>query len=74
MKQPSTMGELRQVLAAIMVGVVNGDVKNNEARTALTAATRITENYQAELRAKTLAQQAGQVSLPIGETPINKQS
>lgn len=72
MKQPNTMGELRQVLAAIMVGVVNGDVKNNEARTALMAATRITENYQAELRAKALNHQAGTVSVPVGETPINK--
>ncbi len=55
MKAPKTMPELREALAYIMAGAINGDVRNDEARTALNAATRIIESVQAETRARALA-------------------
>lgn len=55
MKAPKTMPELREALAYIMAGAVNGDVKMDEGRLALNAATRIIESVQAETRARALA-------------------
>lgn len=71
MKQPTTMGELRQALAAVFAGALNGDIKESEGRLALNAATRITENFQAELRARKLAHEMQQQTVPLGEQPIN---
>lgn len=55
MKAPKTMPELREALAFIMAGAINGDVKMDEGRLALNAATRIIESVQAETRARALA-------------------
>lgn len=55
MKAPKTMPELRDALAHIMAGAINGDVKMDEGRLALNAATRIIESVQAETRARALA-------------------
>ena len=55
MKAPKTMPELREALAYIMAGAINGDVKLDEGRLALNAATRIIECVQAETRARALA-------------------
>lgn len=55
MKAPKTMPELRDALAHIMAGALNGDVKLDEGRLALNAATRIIESVQAETRARALA-------------------
>lgn len=55
MKAPKTMPELREALANIMAGAVNGDMKIEEGRMALNAATRIIESLQAETRARALA-------------------
>ncbi len=55
MKAPKTMPELREALAYIMAGAINGDVKQEEGRIALNAATRIIESIQAETRARALA-------------------
>lgn len=55
MKAPKTMPELREALAYIMAGAINGDVKQEEGRMALNAATRIIESVQAETRARALA-------------------
>ena len=55
MKAPKTMPELRDALANIMAGAINGDVKLDEGRLALNAATRIIESVQAETRARALA-------------------
>jgi hypothetical protein len=55
MKAPKTMPELREALAFIMAGAINGDVKMDEGRLALNAATRIIESLQAETRARALA-------------------
>lgn len=49
------MPELRDALAHIMAGAINGDVKLDEGRLALNAATRIIESVQAETRARALA-------------------
>jgi hypothetical protein len=55
MKAPKTMPELREALGFIMAGAINGDVKMDEGRLALNAATRIIESVQAETRARALA-------------------
>lgn len=55
MKAPKTMPELREALAYIMAGAINGDVKPDDGRLALNAATRIIESVQAETRARALA-------------------
>ena len=55
MKAPQTMPELRNACGMILAGVCNGDVSNETARVALTAASRIIESVQAETRARALA-------------------
>lgn len=64
MKAPKTMPELRDALANIMAGAINGDVKMDEGRLALNAATRIIESVQAETRARALAFATHQVIDP----------
>lgn len=64
MKAPKTMSELREALAYIMAGAINGDVKQDEGRMALNAATRIIESVQAETRARALAFATNQVIAP----------
>jgi hypothetical protein len=54
-KTPETMPELRQTLASMMAGALNGTVNAENGRLALNAATRIIESVQAETRARTLA-------------------
>lgn len=55
MNPPRSMPELRDALAHIMAGALNGDVKPDDGRIALNAATRIIESVQAETRARALA-------------------
>lgn len=72
MKAPKTMPELREGLASIFAGALNGDVKQDEGRLALNAATRIIESMQAETRARALAYAAGMVvpdAIPLS-TPM----
>lgn len=64
MKPPKTMPELRDALAHIMAGAINGDVRLDEGRMALNAATRIIESIQAETRARALAFATNQVIHP----------
>jgi|SanBayMetagenome_1026888.scaffolds.fasta_scaffold04753_3 hypothetical protein len=77
MRAPKTMPELRESLAYIMAGAINGDVKMDEGRLALNAATRIIESVQAETRARALAFAAGQImpdmmplTLPMMTAPV----
>lgn len=49
------MPQLRDALANIMAGAINGDIQEKEARIALNAATRIIESVQAETRVRALA-------------------
>jgi len=71
MKAPKTMPELRDALAHIMAGAINGDVKMDEGRLALNAATRIIESVQAETRARALAYATSQTIKP--EMPLTSQ-
>ena len=77
MKAPKTMPELRDALANIMAGAINGDVKMDEGRLALNAATRIIESIQAETRARALAFATRQVINPemplVGQIFTNEQ-
>lgn len=68
MKAPQTMPELRNALAYIMAGAINGDVKMDDGRLALNAATRIIESVQAETRARALAYATNQIIHP--EMPL----
>jgi len=61
MNTPKTLPELRSALATILAGAINGDVKPEAGRVALTAATRIIESMQAETRARGLAHAVGLV-------------
>lgn len=70
MKVPKTTGQLREALANILAGAMNGDVKEKEGRLALTAATRITESFQAELRSRQLALLAKETPVPMGEQKL----
>ena len=72
MKTPKTTGQLRDVLANILAGALNGDVKEKEGRLALTAATRITESFQAETRMRQLAINARETPVPMGEQLIGE--
>jgi hypothetical protein len=76
MKAPKTMPELRNALSFIMAGAINGDVKMDEGRLALNAATRIIESVQAETRARALAFATNQVIHPemplIGEIFVDR--
>jgi hypothetical protein len=53
------MPELRLALSQIMAGALNGDVRLDEGRLALNAATRMIESLQAETRARALAHAIG---------------
>lgn len=64
MKPPKSMPELREACAYIMAGAINGDVKPEEGRMALNAATRIIESVQAETRARALAYATQQIIPP----------
>jgi len=72
MKPPKTTGQLRESLANILAGVLNGDVKEREARAALTAATRITESFQAESRMRQIALQAKETPVPMGKQSLTE--
>ena len=72
MKVPKTTGQLREALANILAGALNGDIKEKEGRLALTAATRITESFQAEARMRLLAMQAKETPVPIGQQVIGE--
>jgi hypothetical protein len=69
MKAPKTLHELTEALSYIMAGAINGDVKADEARIALNAATRIIEAVQAETRVRALAFATKQVISPA--IPLN---
>lgn len=76
MKAPKTMPELRDALAHIMAGAINGDVKMDEGRLALNAATRIIESVQAETRARALAFATKQTiaeSMPLASPMVSIQ-
>lgn len=61
MKAPKTLAQLRESCAMILAGAVNGDVKLDEGRLALNAATRIIESCQLEVRARALAFASNQI-------------
>lgn len=65
MKAPSNVSELKGAMANVLAAVINRDVKVDEARAACTAAARIVETMQAELRAQKLAHEMGKEVPPI---------
>lgn len=71
MKPPKTMGELRQQLGVLFAGAVNGDVDEKRGRTAINAATRIIESFQAETRSRIVATQLKETVHELGAQPLN---
>ena len=72
MKIPKTTGQLRDGIAAIFAGALNGDVKEREGRLAMQAATRLTESFQAESRMRQLAIMAREAPIPMGQQKIGE--
>ena len=72
MKAPKTTGQLRDALANILAGAINGDISEREGRIALNAATRITESFQAETRMRAISLSAGNVPVPLGKQVIGE--
>jgi hypothetical protein len=56
---PKNMSEMRQLMGDVMAGVLNKEIPTDDARVVLTAAARINESIQAEIRARSLALAAG---------------
>lgn len=67
----STTGQLREFLANMMVGVKNGDIKVDEARTLVKMAEKISESFYAELKVAQVAIQLGQKSAELGKLKIS---
>lgn len=62
-----TTGELRDFLAAMMVGVKNGDFDLDKARMVAKLAGQINESFYAEVKvAKVLAEAGNTVSVRVG--------
>lgn len=67
----STTGQLREFLANMMVGVKNGDINVDEARTLVKLAEKLNESFYAELKVAQVAIQLGQKSAELGKLKIS---
>ena len=67
----SNAGQLREFLANMLVGVKDGDIKVDEARTMVKLAEKINENYYAELKVAQTNLQLGRTVADLGKLPIN---
>lgn len=68
----SSMGQLREFLANIIMGVKDGDVKVDEASRIVKLAEKINESFYAELKVAQVSLQLGRKVTEFGELPINK--
>lgn len=65
------VGQLREFLSNMLVGVKDGDVKVDEARTMVKLAEKINESYYAEIKMAQMAQQLERKVAEFGKLPIN---
>lgn len=67
----SNTGQLREFLANMLIGVKDGDVRVDEARTMVKLAEKINESYYAEIKMANVAQQLERKVADLGKLPIN---
>ena len=65
------VGQLREFLSNMLVGVKDGDVKVDEARTIVKLAEKINESYYAEMKMAQVATQLERKVAEFGKLPIN---
>lgn len=70
-KTLKTVGDLREFLGNIMLGVKDGTTKVDEARTIIKAAEKINENYYAEIKVAQLRVELGEKAAALGKLEIN---
>lgn len=63
-------GQLREFLANMMIGVKDGDVKVDEARTIVKLAEKINENYYAELKVAQINLSLERKVAELGKLPV----
>jgi len=68
----SNVGQLRDFLANMMVGVKDGDVKVDEARTIVKLAEKINENFYAELKVAQVGLQLGRKVTELGKLSVGE--
>lgn len=66
-----TTGELREFLAMMLLGIKNGDVSHDEARSITKMAAQINESFYSEVKIAKAAIEAGKVAEEMGRLPIN---
>ena len=66
----STTGQLREFLANMIMGVKDGDVKVDEARTMVKLAEKINESYYAELKVAQVALQLERKVAELGKLSV----
>ena len=69
-----TVGQLRQFLANMMMGVKSGDIKVQEASQMQKLAAQINESFYAEIKVAQIRRGLGEESklLPTGDLPLSK--
>ena len=67
----STVGQLREFLTNMMVGVKDGDIKTDEARTILKLAEKINESFYAEIKVAQLSVSLERKVIELGKLPVN---
>lgn len=65
-------GQLREHLARILEALQKGNIKVDEARTALKVAEKINESFYAELKVATVSVQLGRKADELGALPIGE--
>lgn len=70
-KTLKTVGDMREFLGNIMLGVKDGTTKVDEARTIIKAAEKINENYYAEIKVAQLRVELGEKAAALGKLEIN---
>jgi len=70
-KSLQAVGDLREFLANMILGVKDGNIKIDEARTIVKLAEKINENYYAEIKVAQLQLQLGAKVAELGKLPIN---
>ena len=70
-KTLKTVGDLREFLANIALGVKDGTTKIEEARTIIKAVEKINENFYAESKVAQLRVELGEKAASLGKLEIN---
>lgn len=66
-----TTGQLREFLANMLIGVKDGDIKNEAARNITKMAAQINESFYSEIKIARVRREAGVQVAELGTLPIN---